>query len=77
MSTKNMCTTISTKKWILETNKDYPLQKVIEAIKKRKAPTLEERKNLPSDTNLYLRWYPLLYVKNELLYLKKTNGDGE
>ena len=77
MSTKIMCTTISTEEWILETNKDYPLQKVIEAVKRGKAPTLEERKNLPSDTNLYLRWYPLLYVKNELLYLKKTNGDGE
>ena len=76
MLTRIMGIAIPTEEWILETNKDYPLQKVIEAVKKGKAPTMEERKNLPSDTNLYFRWYPLLYVKNELLYLKKTNGDG-
>ena len=61
--------------WIMETKKDYPLHLTIEYVKKGKMPDLDERKNLPPVTNLYLKWFPLLYIKDELLYINKPKGE--
>jgi len=61
--------------WIMETKKDYPLHLTIEYVKKGKMPDLEERKNLPLVTNLYLKWFPSLYIKDELLYINKPKGE--
>ena len=63
--------------WIMETKKDYPLYLTLEYVKKGKMPDLEERKNLPPVTNLYLKWFPLLYIKDELLYINKPTREGE
>jgi len=49
----------------------------MEAVKRgERHPLLKEGKSTP-DTNVYLKRYPHLYVKNELLYLKKTKEDKE
>ena len=63
--------------WMMETKKDYPLYLTLEYVKKGKMPDLEERKNLPPVTNLYLKWFPLLFIKNELLYINKPTHEGE
>ena len=46
-SARNTYTSVTLEEWILETNKEDPLQKVIEAVRQREAPSLEERKSLP------------------------------
>ena len=45
--TKIFYPTVSIEEWILETNKDYPLQKIMEAVKRGEAPSFEERNSLP------------------------------
>ena len=63
--------------WKLETCKDYPLQKVIDYVKKGTPPSWEERKNLPPGTNSYLRYFPYLYVQDEMLYMRRPKDSKE
>ena len=63
--------------WKLETCKDYPLQKVIDYVKKGEPPSWEERKNLPPGTNIYLKYFPYLYVQDEMLYIRRPKDSQE
>lgn len=63
--------------WKLETCKDYPLQKVVDYVKEGKPPSWEERKNLPPGTNVYLKYFPYLYVQDELLYIRRPKDSKE